>query len=74
MKNLLAGVAMGCMAAAAGALGVQLEKPGYYILGDDQNPLSITTISCGLKLMLFSVGIWFAICIMAVGVYYAVNS
>ena len=62
------------MAAAAGALGVRLEKPGYYVLGDGDNPLSVTTISGGLKLMLLSAGIWFAFCMMATGVYYAVTA
>jgi adenosylcobinamide-phosphate synthase len=62
------------MAAAAGALGVQLEKPGYYILGDDENPLSVTAISGALKLMLFSCGTWFMLCMIAVGVYYAVTA
>jgi adenosylcobinamide-phosphate synthase len=62
------------MAAAAGALGVQLEKPGHYILGDDENPLSVTTISGGLKLMLFSASTWFTFCIIAAGVYYAVTA
>jgi adenosylcobinamide-phosphate synthase len=33
------------MAAAAGALGVQLKKTGYYELGDDINPLNKDTIT-----------------------------
>ena len=33
------------MAATAGALGIQLEKKGVYILGDNINPLKIETIS-----------------------------
>jgi cobalamin biosynthesis protein CobD/CbiB len=60
------------MSAVAGALGVQLEKPGYYILGDDVNPLSLTSISGGLKLMWLSVSIWFVLCMVVTGVCYAV--
>lgn len=33
------------MAATAGALGIQLEKKGVYILGDNINPLKIETIT-----------------------------
>jgi adenosylcobinamide-phosphate synthase len=33
------------MAAAAGALGIQLNKHGYYKLGDNLNPLKIETIT-----------------------------
>ncbi len=60
------------MSAAAGALGVRLEKPGYYKLGDDVNPLSLTSISGGLKLMWLSVSIWFVLCMVVTGVCYAV--
>lgn len=60
------------MAAVAGALGVQLEKPGYYILGDDVNPLLATSISGSLKLMWYSVSIWFVLCMIVTGVCYAV--
>ncbi len=62
------------MAAAAGALGVQLEKTGYYILGDDISPLSVTSISGSLKLMWYSVFIWFVLCMIITGVCYAVTT
>jgi len=38
------------MAAMAGALRVQLEKPGQYILGDQQEPLSSDKILLALKI------------------------
>ncbi len=38
------------MAAAAGALGVKLEKPGIYYLGDEINELKISAIDRALKL------------------------
>jgi len=60
------------MSAVAGALGVQLEKPGYYKLGDDANQLSLTSISGGLKLMWLSVSIWFVLCMVVTGVCYAI--
>jgi adenosylcobinamide-phosphate synthase len=62
------------MAAVAGALGVQLEKPGYYILGDDVSPLSVTSISGSLKLMWYSFFIWFVLCMIITGVWYAVTT
>jgi adenosylcobinamide-phosphate synthase len=38
------------MAAMAGALRVQLEKPGQYILGEQTEPLSSSTITRALKI------------------------
>ncbi len=60
------------MSAVAGALGVQLEKKGYYILGDDISPLSVASISGSLKLMWYSASIWFVLCMIVTGVCYAV--
>ncbi len=39
------------MSAAAGILGVQLEKEGYYRLGEDQNPLTPEHILKALRIM-----------------------
>ncbi|MBZ2165055.1 cobalamin biosynthesis protein [Methanobacterium spitsbergense] len=38
------------MAATAGALGIQLKKPGYYELGDNINPLTSETILKAIQL------------------------
>ena len=38
------------MAATAGALGIQLKKPGYYELGDNINPLKYETIIQAIQL------------------------
>jgi adenosylcobinamide-phosphate synthase len=38
------------MAAMAGALRVQLEKPGHYILGEQTEPLTPEKIICGLRI------------------------
>jgi cobalamin biosynthesis protein CobD/CbiB len=39
------------MSAMAGALNVQLEKPGFYILGDDKEVLSPVHIMKALRIM-----------------------
>jgi len=46
------------MSAIAGALGVQLEKPGYYRLGDSQQSLSVNTINTALQIILVAALIW----------------
>jgi adenosylcobinamide-phosphate synthase len=46
------------MSAAAGALGVQLEKIGYYKLGDNRNPLLTATIDASLKIAMTAAIIW----------------
>ncbi|MEM2536938.1 MAG: cobalamin biosynthesis protein, partial [Candidatus Bathyarchaeia archaeon] len=38
------------MAAMAGALGVQLEKPGYYVIGEGRQELSYQHIKRALKI------------------------
>ncbi|MFW6111212.1 MAG: cobalamin biosynthesis protein [Thermoproteota archaeon] len=40
-----------CMSAIAGALNVKLQKPDFYTLGDDVNPLSPENISEALNIM-----------------------
>ena len=46
------------MSATAGALGVQLEKVGYYKLGESVNILSVSSIDITLKLMIIATGVW----------------
>ncbi|MDI6815208.1 MAG: cobalamin biosynthesis protein [Dehalococcoidales bacterium] len=46
------------MSAAAGALGVQLEKIGHYKLGDNHYPLSPETISASLQIMAVAALVW----------------
>lgn len=51
------------MAAAAGALGIQLKKKGIYQLGEPNNPLMIETISKAILLTKVTVLIFLIICI-----------
>lgn len=46
------------MSAIAGALGVQLEKPGHYRLGDSQQTLSVSTINASLQIIVVVAVIW----------------
>jgi adenosylcobinamide-phosphate synthase len=58
------------MSAIAGALGVQLEKVGYYKLGDNQNSLSLSTIDASLQIMVTTALIWSLLLIMAEVIYH----
>lgn len=51
------------MSAAAGALGVQLEKIGQYKLGDNHCPLSPKTIGASLQIMGVVALVWSLVCI-----------
>jgi adenosylcobinamide-phosphate synthase len=51
------------MAAMAGALRVQLEKPGQYILGDAQEPLTGNTILGALRIRDVTIVLWALLCI-----------
>ncbi len=51
------------MAAAAGALGIKLEKPGVYEIGDEKNNLEIETINSAIKLTKVSVFIFLLVLI-----------
>ena len=51
------------MAAMAGALRVQLEKPGQYILGDPQEPLTGKTILGALRIRDVTIVLWLLLCI-----------
>lgn len=62
------------MAAMAGALDVQLEKPGYYLLGDAKEPLSPHLINSSLMLVLIACLIWCGICLSLIGVCYGVTT
>ena len=46
------------MSAIAGALGVQLEKEGYYKLGDNHKPPSLSTIDASLQIVMTTALIW----------------
>jgi adenosylcobinamide-phosphate synthase len=61
------------MSAIAGALGVQLEKVGYYKLGDNQNSLSLSSINASLRIMMTSALIW-SLLLTAVEVIYHVTT
>ena len=59
------------MAAIAGALQVQLEKVGYYKLGDSLNQLSLETIDLALKVVLTGAALWGLVVILAEVIYRA---
>lgn len=51
------------MSAAAGSLGVQLEKIGHYKLGDNHYPLSPEIIGASLQVMVVAALVWSLACI-----------
>lgn len=53
------------MSAMAGALGVQLEKTGYYQLGNNHHPLSLKTIDASLRIVMVVAVIWGSFSILA---------
>jgi adenosylcobinamide-phosphate synthase len=62
------------MAAMAGALGVQLEKPGHYQLGKADTPLVPETIDASLQLVRLAASLWVIICFVAGGTYFALTT
>jgi adenosylcobinamide-phosphate synthase len=58
------------MSAIAGALGVQLEKVGYYKLGDNHNSLSLSTIDASLQIVTATALIWSLLLILAEVIYH----
>jgi adenosylcobinamide-phosphate synthase len=58
------------MSAMAGALGVQLEKVGYYKLGDNSNSLLIGSIDASLKIVMTAAFIWSLAIVLAEVVYH----
>lgn len=61
------------MSAAAGALGIELEKIGHYRLGDACRALSCREIDRSIALMYAVAGIWISFC-LAIGGVIAVAS
>jgi adenosylcobinamide-phosphate synthase len=59
------------MAAMAGALNVQLEKPGNYKLGKGKESLVPDTITGALGLFTIAASIWLILCFIAGGCYFA---
>ena len=62
------------MAAAAGALNIQLEKPGYYKLGRAGGPLETAVIDASLSLAQTAMLMWGMICILAGVIYFAATA
>ena len=62
------------MSAVAGALGIQLEKPGHYRLGHPDVPLVPETIDASLTLMSIAAAAWVIICFAAGGLYFALTT
>jgi len=57
------------MSAAAGALGVRLEKVGYYKLGKANSMLTLEKIDSILLLMYLVVSIWISLCLAIEAVF-----
>ncbi|MBI4180707.1 MAG: cobalamin biosynthesis protein [Chloroflexi bacterium] len=58
------------MSAIAGALDVQLEKVGYYKLGDNHNSLSVSTIDASLQIVMTAALIWSLLLVITGVIYY----
>jgi len=58
------------MSAIAGALGVQLEKVGYYKLGDNHNSLSLSTIDASLQIVMTAAFIWSLLLVLTEVIYH----
>jgi adenosylcobinamide-phosphate synthase len=54
------------MAAVAGALRIQLEKPGQYILGDAQEPLTGEKILGALRIRDVTIILWGLLCVAVI--------
>jgi adenosylcobinamide-phosphate synthase len=52
------------MATMAGALRVQLEKPGQYVLGDNLEPLTADKIMGALRIRDTTIVLWALLCIV----------
>ena len=62
------------MSAMAGALGVQLEKVGYYTLGTADRPLTIDLIPRGVRLVDISALLWAGFCLVMEVVFIAITA
>ncbi|MBI2865174.1 MAG: cobalamin biosynthesis protein CobD [Chloroflexi bacterium] len=60
------------MSAAAGALGIQLEKVGHYVLGDPRQPVNSQTIEKALRLMQAVLAIWVGLLLLIGVIRYAI--
>jgi len=58
------------MSAIAGALEVQLEKVGYYKLGDSHSPLSTGSIDASLRIAMTAAFIWSLLVLLAGVIYH----
>jgi len=58
------------MSAIAGALGVELEKVGFYKLGDNYSSLSLKTIDASLRIVMITAFIWSLLLILAEVIYH----
>lgn len=52
------------MSAMAGALNVKLEKPGFYVLGNGEEPLSNTHVYRALRIMYVAVFLFTVIVVL----------
>ena len=59
------------MGAMAGALGVRLEKPGHYSLGDASNLLTPDTVNASLRIVALMVVVWTVLVLAGRLGYYA---
>jgi len=55
------------MAAMAGLLGVQLDKPGHYRLGDAARALDVASIAAALRIVTVCAALAFALAALAIG-------
>ena len=62
------------MAAVAGALGVQLEKPGSYRLGKMNVPLVPQTIGDSLKMVQIAMTMWVLVCFATGGIQFVIRA
>jgi adenosylcobinamide-phosphate synthase len=59
------------MAAMAGLLGVQLDKPGHYRLGDAARALDVESIAAALRIVAVCAALAFALAALAIGARHA---
>jgi len=62
------------MSATAGALGIRLEKTGYYQLGDPASSISVSAITDVIRLTLVVAAIWCLVCLGIEGVRFAFDA
>jgi adenosylcobinamide-phosphate synthase len=62
------------MAAAAGALGVELEKRGFYRLGNHDAKIAVSSIAVTSRLVTVASLFWFGLCAGISGACYAFNA